>query len=232
MFTWKTTNGFNIKLFKVGITNCYLIRYNKTNILVDSGQKRFRKKIISVLSKNLEENTLHYLLLSHTHYDHSQNVKTISEIYNPKIIVHQSEAECLSKGYTPIPDGTMFFTKIVANLGRRFTPKLAAYDKVNADITIDSDYLIENNPGLRIIETPGHTKGSVSLIIDNEIAVVGDTMFGHFKRTIMTPFGNDIPTMIESWQKLLETNCRLFLPAHGKAIKKEQLEKELKKEKV
>jgi glyoxylase-like metal-dependent hydrolase (beta-lactamase superfamily II) len=229
MLTWKTTAGTNIVLFKIGITNCFLIEKQDLRVLVDTGQKKFSSKLVALLKSRLKGNDLNYLLLTHTHYDHSQNAKAIFDLFNPKLIVHHTEAECLAMGYTPIPNGTMFITKVIARLGRKFTPQLAAFDKLNADITIDSDYFIENNPELRIIETPGHTKGSVSLIVDNEIAIVGDTMFGHFRKTILTPFGNDIPTMIESWKKLYETNCKLFLPAHGKAIKKEKLEKELKK---
>lgn len=76
MFVWKTKNGFKVKLFKIGITNCYLINYNNINILVDSGPKRFYKKIISLLKTNLAEGeTLNYLVLTHTHFDHSQNTK-------------------------------------------------------------------------------------------------------------------------------------------------------------
>ncbi len=232
MLTWKTTAGTKILLFKIGITNCYLIEKQNLRVLVDTGQKKFSSKLLSLLKSKLNGNDLNYLLLTHTHYDHSQNAKAIYDLFSPKLIVHHAEAECLAKGYTPIPDGTMFITNIIARLGRRFTPQLAAYDPVNPDIIIQSNDLVDNNPDLRIIETPGHTKGSVSLLIDNEMAIVGDTMFGHFRKTILTPFGNDIPTMIKSWKKLYETDCKLYLPAHGKAIKREKLENELNKRNV
>lgn len=230
MFTWKTSLGIKIKLFKIGITNCYLIKTNNINLLVDSGPKRFSKKIISLLKANLlEGEALNYLFLTHSHFDHSQNVKLIFDHYNPQIIVHKTEVDCAKKGYTPIPDGTFPITKLISNLGRRFTPQIAEYEPIVPNISIDSEYLINDLPELKIIETPGHTTGSMSLIIDNEIAFVGDTMFGHFRKTILTPFGNDIPGMYHSWEKLLATGCRLFLPAHGKAIKKEKLEQEIKR---
>ena len=231
MFTWKTKSGITIKQFKIGITNCFLIQNKELNILVDTGLKKFSNKLVSALKNNVSEK-LDYLVLTHTHYDHSQNAKTITNIFTPKIIVHNTESECMKKGYTPIPKGTMLVTKIISNLGRRFTPQLAAYDPVEPDIIINSEYLINDQTLFKIIETPGHTTGSISLIVDNEIVLVGDTMFGHFKNSIMIPFGNDIPEIYKSWVKLLATDCRLFLPAHGKAIKKEKLEKEIKKRKL
>jgi glyoxylase-like metal-dependent hydrolase (beta-lactamase superfamily II) len=66
-----------------------------------------------------------------------------------------------------------------------------------------------------LIHTPGHTIGSMSLIIDNEIAIVGDTMFGVFKLSVFPPYAEDTEKMIKSWGKLLETNCSIFIPSHG-----------------
>ena len=233
MLTWQTKNGSKIKLLKIGITNCYLINCKHVNILVDSGPKKKSKKVVSLLKENLQDGeTLNNLFLTHTHFDHSQNTRKIKEIFNPEIIVHKSEANCAKKGYTPIPDGTWPITRMISNLGRRIVPQIAKYKPFNPDIIVDSEYLINDVPELKIIETPGHTTGSISLIVDNEIAFVGDTMFGHWRRTILTPFGNDVPEMYKSWQKLSDTECSLFLPAHGKAINIEKLKLEIKKEKA
>ena len=230
MFKWKTSSGSTIRILKVGITNCYLIESNNSTILVDSGPKRFSKKAFSLLNSNLKDNKqLNYLLLTHTHYDHSQNAKSICGIYHPKLIVHKSESKFLKTGFTRIPNGTLWLTKIISNLGNKFAPQIAEYDAVNPDIIVDSEYLIETNSGLKIIETPGHTDGSVSLIIDNEIAIVGDTLFAIFKSTIYPPFANNESELIKTWEKLLQTPCRIFLPAHGKAIKRNILEKEFLK---
>jgi len=55
----------------------------------------------------------------------------------------------------------------------------------------------------------------MSLIVDDEIAIVGDAMFGIFPNSIFPPFADNVPVMIKSWRKLLDTKCMLFLPAHG-----------------
>ena len=66
-----------------------------------------------------------------------------------------------------------------------------------------------------ILHTPGHSSGSISVIIDNQIAIVGDAMFGIFKNSVFPPFADDIKQMVLSWGKLLKTECTLFLPGHG-----------------
>jgi glyoxylase-like metal-dependent hydrolase (beta-lactamase superfamily II) len=78
-----------------------------------------------------------------------------------------------------------------------------------------------------ILHTPGHSSGSVSIIVDDEIALVGDTMFGIFPWSVFPPFADDVKQMTESWGKLLETNCRLFLPGHGTANKRSLVQKNI-----
>jgi len=231
MLNWKTQNGYIIKLIKAGITNCYLIEYENTCILVDTGQKRAYAKLQAFLNGNLRNLNLNYILQTHTHYDHAGNTKKIRDKFHARVIVHEKEAECLSKGFTTLPKGTNIVTKIISNSGNRYASWIGEYENVEPNITVNSDYLIDENPTLQIIETPGHTAGSVSLIIDNEIALVGDTLFGIVPQKAFPPFADNKIDLFKSWEKLLTTNCRLFLPAHGKALTREIMKKELLKRK-
>ena len=77
-----------------------------------------------------------------------------------------------------------------------------------------------------MIKTEGHSSGSISVIVDNEIAIVGDAMFGVFKNSVFPPYADNQTEMINSWNVLLDTDCNTFLPGHGKEIKKEFLQKE------
>lgn len=228
MFTWKTKNNTQVRLIKVGITNCYLIEKNDLIILVDTGQKRKSELLKSQLSSLLGERNLDYLILTHTHYDHAENALMVKQKFSPKIIVHESEADFLQNGFTKLPKGTNIITNFISGLGNRFARKIGEYNPVKADITANESYTMENINGIEIIHTPGHTIGSISIIIDNEIALVGDTLFGIFTKSVLPPFADDKKLLIESWRKLLKTNCLIFLPAHGKRIKRNLLENQWK----
>jgi glyoxylase-like metal-dependent hydrolase (beta-lactamase superfamily II) len=77
-----------------------------------------------------------------------------------------------------------------------------------------------------IMHTPGHTSGSISVIVDDEIAIVGDTMFGVFGGSVFPPFAENVLQMIQSWGKLLQTNCKVFIPSHGTANSRSLVEKD------
>jgi hypothetical protein len=55
----------------------------------------------------------------------------------------------------------------------------------------------------------------MSLIVDNEIALVGDVMFGVFNWSVFPPFADDVPTLEKSWGKLAKSGCKMYLPGHG-----------------
>jgi len=66
-------------------------------------------------------------------------------------------------------------------------------------------------------------------LVDDEIATVGDTMFGIYNNSVFPPFADKQAELIKSWHKLLRTDCHTFLPGHGKEIERKLLQKEYDK---
>ncbi|HMK53402.1 MAG TPA: MBL fold metallo-hydrolase [Methanobacteriaceae archaeon] len=221
MKKWTTKGGCTIYQLLSGRGNSYLVKSANDSFLVDTGSKNSLKKLERKLDE-LTNEELSYLVLTHTHYDHTENAAWIREKYGAKIIVQKNEVKYLEKGDSPIPQGTMLVTKVLVAVGRKLK-RISRYPHVNPDLVVDDEYQLDSN--CRIIHTPGHTAGSISVIVDDEIALVGDAMFGIFWG-IFPPFADDVPVMIRSWGKLLETNCRVFLPGHGSEDSRELVEKE------
>ena len=98
------------------------------------------------------------------------------------------------------------------------------YQPFIPDMWISGETILEGFP-IQIIPTPGHSKGSISIIVDKEIALVGDTLFGVFRNSVFPPFADDVKEMVKSWGLLLDTRCCIFLPGHGSEIKRELLQK-------
>jgi len=178
----------------------------------------------------LTNSSISYLLLTHTHFDHCRNAAFLKKEMNLTIITSKEDENYTINGYTPLPKGTNAISRFLLVFGKRIGKKWFGYQEFAPDIAV-KDYLSMADMGFQveIISTPGHTSGSISIIVNKEIAIVGDTMFGIFKNTIFPPFADDEKELFKSWKKLFDTGCNLFLPGHGGEISRELVKKGLNK---
>lgn len=231
MRSWKTKNGNVIFQVLSGRSNSYFISTDNHNILFDTGKASAYRNIrhnIDLLNPKIKN--IDFLILTHTHFDHCQNAAQIKKEDKSRIVMSINEKDYAENGYTPVPQGTIFFSKIIYKLGIRLGIKRFSYEPFKPDILISNKFEFpEDKLDIRIIETPGHSSGSISIIIDDEIAIVGDTLFGVYPGSAFPPFADNPEELIESWQKLLKTGCDTFLPGHGKEIKLKLLQKEYNK---
>jgi len=211
--------------------NVYLVIAGGKGIIVDAGIRKHSPEVYATIRKHgLEPEDIRFILLTHTHFDHVRGLKEIKEKTGAKILVHSNEAPSLSKGYTDIPPGTITIGKIFSFLGRKVVPFIGAYPPVTPDIITGNRYDIADlGIPAYVIHTPGHTSGSVSFIIDNECAFVGDCMLSVFRKSILPAFAEVPATLIKSWQVLLDTGCRIFYPGHRDPISRQMLEDNLEK---
>lgn len=139
-------------------TNCYILTDEETSsaVIIDPGAEA--EKIIQYLSsKSLK---VEYIILTHSHFDHTGALDDIKKYTNAKIVIHKSEEKYIS-------DENFSLSGIFGYP----TPKSPA------DIIVsDHDTLPFGKDALTFIHTPGHTVGSMCILI-NDIMFSGDTLF-------------------------------------------------------
>jgi len=214
---------------KLGTSHCYFLPSQNGAVLIDAGnakKEHHLKSVLTVFEHDISD--IQYIILTHTHHDHVGSLAEIKKSAGAKVIVHKDEAEYLKKGRTPLPKGTMLSTKIKVRLGKML--RIGAYPAIEPDFIITDELTLgEFGYVLKVFSTPGHTAGSLSITVDDEFAMVGDTMFNIRPDTVYPPFANDQAALLSSWNRLLETNCQIFYPSHGKPIERAKLEKSYEK---
>jgi glyoxylase-like metal-dependent hydrolase (beta-lactamase superfamily II) len=228
MKQWETKNRYKITQVLTGRSNSFLVSNGNSCLLIDTGRKNNGRILIDSINQACTSGqSIRGLVLTHTHFDHAENATIVQHQFGVPVIAHRSEADYLSKGENPPIRGTNGLTRIVT---QRLEKKLSSW---NTYKPVKADYLAEDKMDLGflgfdayLLHTPGHTSGSLSLIVDNDIAIVGDAMFGIIPGSVFPPFAADVPQMVESWKMLLDTGCQFFLPAHGKQRSRKELEKQ------
>lgn len=180
---------YNLKRFVVGPlqSNAYIL-WNEKNeaILFDIGSFEFSEILNFLEKKNLQ---LKGLFLTHGHIDHIAGVNLLLRVFpTVKVYIGKNEEEYLTNAEYNL--SYHIFREIF---------KVEALDRVV--------YLKENDEvfGVRVIDTPGHTKGGVCYYIKEDgILISGDTLFaGSMGRTDF--LGGNTETLFKSLKKLCDT---------------------------
>jgi glyoxylase-like metal-dependent hydrolase (beta-lactamase superfamily II) len=224
---------YNITPIHMGKSNAYLVSNPDLVFLIDTGSSKNIHNLEQALKQNnLQITDIDYIIVTHAHYDHVGHLAEIKEKSGAKVLSHRDEVVYLRKGYTLFPEGTMMPFNILSKAGNKLFSRSGRFTPVEPDIIIEEEYdLSKAELSVSIIHTPGHTSGSICVIINNESAIVGDTLFNLIPGTVYPPFANDEEDLIKSWEKLLSTGCSIFYPGHGKPFSLEKFRKCFEKRK-
>ncbi len=144
--------------------------------------------------------TIEGVLLTHGHYDHMLSMDALCENLNIPSTIHREDAEMLVNG-----KANAFYTFFGQE--RTFRP---------ADRLLeDGDTIALGDEVVRVIHTPGHSRGSCCFLCGDDRLITGDTIFVEgFGRYDL--FGGNAEVLKASLAHLRTMNPRLRIyPGHG-----------------
>ena len=182
-------------------SNCYIISDGGHAAIIDPSAPA--EELLEYIKAN--DLTVDYIILTHGHFDHMLTLKEVKDITLAPICIHRDDAENLSDGrknaYSVFFGGNMTFPLCDKQL-------------------LHGDTLPLGNTTLRIIHTPGHTKGCICIEADNAL-ITGDTLFADsYGRCDL--YGGNFVTLLKSLGYLREygknKNLTIY-PGHGGTAK-------------
>ena len=210
-------------VIRLGITCVYLIRGTAGYLLIDAGPCGKAPVLLRALSRQgISPRQIRLILVTHVHYDHVGSLNAIRNHSDGPVLVHRAEAAHLTQGRMALPPGTRPLTRALMALARRH-PRLARrllyFDPVAPDRIIDGP--LDLSPygfDARVLPTPGHTPGSISVVTSSGRAFVGDLAVNYLpggSRLFYPPFGDSFETIRDSWRALAAIGVKTVYPAHG-----------------
>ena len=179
-------------------TNCYIITDEESGesaavdcAVFDAGYE--------ALLRRAGVTKLKYILLTHGHFDHVSGVKALKDVCGGQIVIHPEDAACLT-------DPKKSLNSYV---------KYAALSPVPADILAEEGGKLSlGKQKITVMHTPGHTRGSVCYLTENEM-FCGDTLFRLSMGRTDLPGGSTL-TLFASLERIgrMEGEYEIF-PGHG-----------------
>lgn len=194
------TKELELKIFPTGVlsTNAYLVinRDTRECFLVDCPAPIDKYRDF-ILKNNLR---LKFLVITHGHYDHIDGLEDFLREFSIPFYLHKNDFSML---INPLKNGSLLFKTTPISI--RQTPHFCK----------DEEEIKFGKNQLQIIETPGHTLGSISLKINNWL-FSGDLIFYHSVGRTDLPFSNEDQLRESIIQNIfvLEPNILIY-PGHG-----------------
>jgi glyoxylase-like metal-dependent hydrolase (beta-lactamase superfamily II) len=172
------------------MSNVYFIDGSK-KIMIDTANRTDREHLKNFMGKVVDFDKVDIVLFTHLHLDHCGNFDLF-----PNAVFYASPAEIQS--FREDAHGTVLDEVVADKLSRLQIKPLP-------------DELF----GLKVIETPGHTIGSICLWYEAEKALfTGDTLFSS-KKQGRVDLPNSAPEeMKNSQMKLIEIPFKILCPGH------------------
>ena len=201
----------NIHRISSGNVNCYIVVDKDKAILIDTGRKKYREKIL----EKCKEFHVSLIVLTHGHMDHCQNAAYLANALNIPIAMSKKDINMIPDNRKQKMSATNLLGKIVLLVS------LNSFEKDTLDIfepmvyLQDGDSLNEYGVDARVVELPGHTEGSIGLEIEGDKLFVGDALMNMFYPTISMLY-TDKDKMLESAERIGEMGTKTIYFGHGK----------------
>jgi glyoxylase-like metal-dependent hydrolase (beta-lactamase superfamily II) len=175
-------------------TNCYIVQKNNACFIIDPGAEA--EKIKDMVGHLVPK----FILLSHGHYDHVLALRDLKVLY-PKVDIYVSKKD-------------QELVEHLSEQGKYIGQKITDI-KMDMRTLSEGDLIPFFNERIKVIETPGHTFGSLCFAVDGYL-FSGDTLFYHSYGRTDLPW-SDSGLMKESLEKLasISDNVKVF-PGHGR----------------
>ena len=197
------------------------------SILIDTGPPGNEEAILRACAElGIPEEDISLILLTHAHSDHFGSAASLRKRLGIPVAIHANDARWVREGKNP---PIRITEKISAEAKELINERAgSAYPPCPVDVEFtNADALRKYGAQMTVMATPGHTAGSISLLFDNNTAIIGDLVAGRITqpRFPRRPFFADSPALVrKDLERLLSLGVHSFFASHGGPFTRRRIE--------
>lgn len=209
----------------LGVSNCYLL-HGEGAVLVDAGPPGRESAIEKAFARlGVPLDALKLIVLTHGHFDHMGSASKLKARTGAKIAMHARDRSYLERGVGHVSPGVTRWGRVFGRVARTMMPFVRVpVAEVDVELNDEELSLAQYAIAARVIHTPGHTLGSLSVLTDDGDAMVGDLAMNGLPARVgagLPSMAEDLGKARESWHRLLAMGTRVVHPGHGAAFSSE-----------
>ena len=223
---------FEFHRLPVGIDNCYLLRGGST-ILIDAGAPGHVKDFMRGMDRlGISLREIELILLTHGHADHIGCLHQIQTLTDAEVAIHEADCAWVESGEPDLPPGVTLWGRILVGLGQvLYKPRIYPCP-VEYAITPPISSLMKLGYGIpaQVIHTPGHSPGSISVLLDSGEVFAGDMAMNAWylrSKPGLPALAQDMDLVVQSWKRLIQMGAKRVYPAHGADFPIEIIQREI-----
>jgi glyoxylase-like metal-dependent hydrolase (beta-lactamase superfamily II) len=208
-----------------GGVNAFLVIGSRP-VIVDAGIPGSAPQIIDALAREgFAPDSVALIVVTHAHVDHAGDAWELKQASCAPVAVHRLDAAALAAGISaPVRGRTAQAQRMLEGLGTAISPP---FHGVQAEVIVGEKYSLEGlGVAGTLIHTPGHTDGSLTLVLDSGEVIVGDLIGGYGSDpsvAALGPFSTDESAMVDSVKRVLALDPVRVYCGHGGPFEAEGL---------
>lgn len=197
------------------VANIHIIESDAGLVIVDAGFSGASPHVLQVINQlGHTPRDVRLIFLTHVHMDHVGSAAELRRQTGAPLAAHRADVAKARAGQHPLPKGRALAGKILEHTFNGLRLKFW-YESFEPDILLDEGQTLDAF-GLhaRVIHTPGHTLGSLSLALNDGVMLIGDALINQI-RVGMPLYGEDNELAYDSLRKIHALRPRLLYSGHG-----------------
>lgn len=178
-----------------GYVYAYLVEADDGLVMVDTGTVKLQRQFeaaLSVLGKQADQ--IRRILITHHHPDHTGSLAELVRRTSAGVFVHANDAPIVrGEREWVLGEPSNGFVRLLGKLMRLGSERA---EPVAVDNELTGSERLELAGGVKAIETPGHTAGHVSYLLERDggVLFVGDAAVNVMGLTAGPPFTSSLIT--------------------------------------